>query len=689
MNGFVENVNTIANATTLATGDIIEDTQIARDEAQAAAVEAKSAATNADDAEELAQAWANKQYNNPVENGEFSAYHWSVKASQSAGSALIDDLVTSVSTTWSSTKISSGLSSKAETGHDHTGVYEPTITKNSAFNKNFGVSGGTVGSSVDVARLDHTHSGYEDTIGTKGTAFNKNFGTNAGEVSEGTHDHSLLYESLRTSQGTAYNKDFGTTPGTVSNGEHIHSAVNISYDPTGDNIVTSTTVDGALSQLDASLGIFEVGARAKVIAGMTNSTYALAAPVQGDPNKLITAMTVGSGMSNVICSGGDVVIDYLEDPTKLIEGWYSTTVTIDRAADTQYAVSIAINDVVESTTFRGLTGAASNQTAGSSQVTLDGFIGGLSNGDRISVVVYNLTSTDNITISAHTVSFAGAPEGALIASGITVTHNDILAKDALNQHPFKSIYSEGSGYDLNEELALKADKIVPAAVGNIATLDEFGNLTDSGVLPAVISGLMNLVGSPTINNIVTMTSGGDSADSGITIAELASINGAATEEFKVKVGTDTEGAVARGELATMASDYTLESVFNTHVGTANPHNTTAGDVGAALTIHAHDYSDITTNAGALTLTDDVNSKYAKVSSPATDNIVVFETGDLLRDSGVAYDSLATNTSVATRVDSDITGVTAQRVINTLVMLDTDYDALVTKDPNTIYNLYKV
>lgn len=43
--------------------------------------------------------------------------------------------------------------------HAHTGVYEPVITKNTGFNQNLSTSGGTNGTSSNLAREDHTHTG--------------------------------------------------------------------------------------------------------------------------------------------------------------------------------------------------------------------------------------------------------------------------------------------------------------------------------------------------------------------------------------------------------------------------------------------------------------------------------------------------------------------------------------------------
>ena len=66
-NSFIENVNAIANASSLATGDIVQDTQEARDEAVDAAVAAHNSEINAKDSEELANSWAEKGHNSPVQ----------------------------------------------------------------------------------------------------------------------------------------------------------------------------------------------------------------------------------------------------------------------------------------------------------------------------------------------------------------------------------------------------------------------------------------------------------------------------------------------------------------------------------------------------------------------------------------------------------------------------------------------
>jgi hypothetical protein len=60
-----------------------------------------------------------------------------------------------------------------------TNYAEPAFAKNSAFNKDFGITYDT------VAEGNHNHSGIYEPVFTKNTAFNKNFGTTAGTVAEG------------------------------------------------------------------------------------------------------------------------------------------------------------------------------------------------------------------------------------------------------------------------------------------------------------------------------------------------------------------------------------------------------------------------------------------------------------------------------------------------------------------------
>ena len=155
---------------------------------------------------------------------------------------------------------------------------ENAFGKNSAFNKNFGSSAGTV-CEGDDSRLNnartptaHTHTianvtGLGDALDDKenafgkNSAFNKNFGSGAGTVCEGddsrlsnsraptAHTHTIAnITSLQTSlnakenafgKNDAFNKSFGTTAGTVCEGDdfrlsnsraptaHTHTIANI------------------------------------------------------------------------------------------------------------------------------------------------------------------------------------------------------------------------------------------------------------------------------------------------------------------------------------------------------------------------------------------------------------------------------------------------------------------------------
>lgn len=82
------------------------------------------------------------------------------------------------------------------------GNYEPAFSKNTAFNKNFGNTAGTVAEgnhghsnyalsnhnhSNEYAPLNHTHP-YEPAF-TKNSAFNKNFGDGYDQVARGSHTH--------------------------------------------------------------------------------------------------------------------------------------------------------------------------------------------------------------------------------------------------------------------------------------------------------------------------------------------------------------------------------------------------------------------------------------------------------------------------------------------------------------------
>ena len=95
-------------------------------------------------------------------------------------------------------------------------------------------------------------------------------------------------------------------------------------------------------------------------------------------------MTTMAGYSNAVLSGGNITIDYPVAPSNLIEGWFSITVSIDRAASTIYQVGLYLNDVILGAGFIAEIGTASS-AAGPNQVSLDAFLTGLENGDELSM----------------------------------------------------------------------------------------------------------------------------------------------------------------------------------------------------------------------------------------------------------------------------------------------------------------
>jgi hypothetical protein len=643
---FIENVNSVANGISLAFGDVVEDTQTARDEAVAAALNAKASETSATDSEEMARKWSENGHNNPVQgsagiDAEYSSYHWATEASLTIGDPLINDNIISAHYTWSSQKVSNDLAGKSDTSHTHAGVYEPAFTKMSAFNKNFSIATGDNGSSKIVARADHKHTSlYEPKRQSFGTAYNKDFGSTSGTVAEGDHIHNG-YEPKRTTNGTAYNKNFTIDSLNLKDDEipratHTHKAERISYDNSynsGSNVITSTTVQGGMEQLDNAFAAVTVAEKCKIVAGMANASYTVPIAAAGEPVKIITAMTVSTNSKNALHSGGDVVIDYDEDPLKLVEGWFTTTVTILALGNTEYALYLMHNGNVIDTAFRNELGSSDKDTTGTFSMSLTGFVSALKNGDKISVALSNETSTADIEIRSHTISFAGEPEGALVASGVTMDHEDILSRDVPDQHPMSSIYETGNkGTDLDTVMLRKADKITTIVENNLLSMDASGNLKDSGISSTSAANHMSKVATPTLDHIVVMDSQGESKDGGLKIDGLALAHGDGTKNFSVSDSTSDIHAVNQGQLNAAVSNYTLQSTFDTHEAASNPHNTTYSDVGAAPTTHTH------TIAQVNTLQDELDSKYDKLTTAVTNNLASFGAGNVILDSGMTAQS---------------------------------------------------
>ncbi len=691
---FIENVNTVANATALATGDIIEDTKIARDEAQAAATAARKSELLAEDSEAKAEEWAQKGYNSEVETDRYSAFHWSETARLTIGDPIINDIVISKLYTWSSDKIVNSLSEKANEVHTHS-EYELSFTKNGAFNLPFG---GT-GTANLVARSDHTHTGYELEIGTKNTAFNKNFGTQSGTVSEGDHNHDTSYmkitdyttSGLISSSKLPWVADLANPgAGEIPRGTHTHAADTLPYDPSNDDVVTSSTVQGAISQLDDKFNILDIAEKTHLTAGISQVHEI---PITGiDTAVRINAPVALLYSSHATLSGGsDINVAYTVAPDKKIEGTVSVAITLSSAMVEDIALSIAVDDVI----------LGEHSSGTSRTLTLSKHLIALpEDGFSISFWITNRTNTNNIFIDSMDIVWVGAPEGAIVASGISVDHSDLTGTGAVGGvHTISDIQS------LTTTLDTKADKEVPATPNNFAMLDASGNLADSGVLSTDVGNAMLKINPATLDNIVVQTSLGDAKDGGVSISDLALVGGAAAQTFEVANGTGTQ-AINKNQLDSFATTVPLTTDLTTHTAdTNNPHTVTLTQVGGAAAVHTHAIGDVTN------LEDTLNLKYTKVAAPVTDNLVIFETGGLLKDSlvsvsdiGVNTGNIVTNTTdistnttnistntteITKKLTTDAAGITGASALANAVTLDqAAYDAL-TRDPDTLYFIPEV
>jgi len=639
---FIENVQTIANATKLSTGDIVEDTERARDEAVTAKEGAELAETNAKTSELLAKDWAEKGHNNPVDDTsgseKYSSYHWATEAMISVGDPLINDLAISAVKTWSSQKTTDELALKSDATHNHSTVYEPIIVKNNGFNKNFGTTFDT------VSEGNHGHADLEPAIGTKNTGFNKNFGSDVDTVSEGNHGHDDL-EPKRATNGTAYNKDFVVDPNAplpteVPKGNHNHQAGGIVYDPSTNTVVNSTTVQGAITQLDANVATITIAEKCNLGAGMTNLLHTVPITTVAVGSKIITAMTVSTGLKNAIYSGGDLTINYPTAPEKLIAGWISVTVTIDMLANKEYGMAIWADDVLIDEAFRVQLGSTDKDTTGTFPMSLDGYISGITNGTRLSVGLYNMTDNTDISILSHTISFAGEPEGSLVASGSTVDHSNLTGTGAAGGvHTISDIQGLQTEIDTKAELAGSSAQLFEVASGTAGneaiTFTQLGTKTDKSVPSA--SG-----------NIATLDGTGNLSDGGKTIAELALLEGNASQTFLVSDATLATEAVSKGQMDSLATNYA--PLVHTHVISDVTGLQTELD-GKADTVHTHVISDTTG------LQDALNDKYSKVSTPVTNNMVGFDVSGGLNDSGIAPTDVTDNAAaiVAINTATELTG----------------------------------
>jgi len=634
---FIENVNTIANATKLATGNVIEDAQLARDQAVAAADEAKLAETGANTSELKAKEWAQNAYNNPVQTNMFSSFHWSEVARLAVGDPIINDAITSIKYTWSSSKITQIANTKANKTHNHDGIYEKTFIKNSAFNMPFSGSG----VSSTVARGDHNHDiNYEPVVGAKGTAFNKNFGTNSGDVAEGDHIHPQFMETsvwtLNSMLSPAKIPWVADTQAPqadeVPRGTHTHNADLIPYDSTSNEVITSGTVQGALTQLDGKYSDLSIAKKTYITASMSTQHEL---PISGvnTPVKINIPLAVLSAQNASITNGAEFAIAYPieETPIKFIEGTYSISIALSSAMTQDIALSMSVNGIIVGEQFSGT----------SRTLTLTKHLTALDNdGFTLAAWISNRTDTANVFIDSINMVWVGAPEGAIVSSGISVDHSDLTGTGAPN-----GVHTTSDIQDLDNQLGTKADKAPPATANNFAALDAVGNLIDSGVAKTVPETKMTKVSPATLDNIIVQTSTGEAKDGGKTILDLANVAGSTSQVFNVAAGSGTQ-AVNKSQLDDITATLATKVEFNNHEGNISiPHSVTPSQIGAAEQTHTHVQTQV------VGLTDELNDKYAKVSGAATNNIPIFETGGLLKDSGVAYEDINPDLFVKSAGDS--------------------------------------
>jgi len=181
------------------------------------------------------------------------------------------------------------------TGHNHSGTYEPAISKSAGYLTWNGSA--FVWKNETYSLSSHNHSGTYEPVFSKNTAFNKNFGTNAGEVCQGndarlsdartplSHTHGSITNDgkigvvsgkpiITTTAGALTAGSFGTSAGTFAQGNdsrfHSHdnasNLAEIDQDlGTGDDVhflsadVSSLEVDQIID------GIFQTGYGANLL----------------------------------------------------------------------------------------------------------------------------------------------------------------------------------------------------------------------------------------------------------------------------------------------------------------------------------------------------------------------------------------------------------------------------------------
>ena len=625
-NSFIENVNILANASTLATGSIVEDVKDALLSAEAAAEIAVNAGVGSKKSEVLSRDWAEKGHNNPVQgsallnNAEFSSFHWAIESKNSAGDPVINNGVVSDHYTWSSSKLANELSNKSNSSHLHKGIYEPSFGKHTAFNKDFLGSGAL----DSVARSDHNHdSEYEKTF-IHNSAFNKDFGSVSGSVMEGDKNFDNDYMKKEVIK-SAYNKSFVLDPlnpkaDEVSRGNHIHNAQNVVYDNNYNNgSITSSTVQGGLQYLDEKISSIDFVEKTYLSAGST-TRFDVTITGKDTPANVVMPLSGDSAYKNnaSLNNGASINVSYHGAIKRMIQGLYSVDVTLDDTFTDDVSLILSLNNIAigEGIRVKGKT------------LSISRFIPLISNnGGVLSFSLVNHTSTDNIPIKSCSIMWEGMPSGAIVSSSTSVDHSNITGTGAPN-----GVHTISDIKDLTIELNTKADKVSAPIDGNLLIMDSNGNIKDSGVSHLNASNSLQLINPGHLDNIIVQTSTGFAKDGGLKISELALKYGNKNNIFKVAAPQDDDDAVSKHYVHALSSNFVTSVDFELHKNnTNNPHNVTLAQVGGAAALHIHSISEI------ANLSDELKNKYNLVPASITGNIIAFGSNKDIVDSGIPFD----------------------------------------------------
>lgn len=220
---------------------------------------------------------------------------------------------------------------------------------------------------LDYLRKTEAVSLYEPIISTKNTAFNKNFGTTAGTVSEGNHTHTFASITSKPTTIGGYGITDGITKSELTDsldarmqGDTIQvvSPMYVKHGSTGDTIAikyASATDTGAVKPSDFNNwnGKLSSNGNGSALTGLTKSQVGLGnVDNTSDVNKPISAatQTALNGKANSAISINTQTANYtlvLADGSKLIRQNVATanTVTVPPNSSVAYPVGTQINIV--------------------------------------------------------------------------------------------------------------------------------------------------------------------------------------------------------------------------------------------------------------------------------------------------------------------------------------------------------